>query len=75
MARSKIRASAVLDPAEILDNLINDYINGDLGGDQVLHRVLVTKIDFVGGELEKESDGRVPNPKNSIQGRLTTGRC
>lgn len=41
---------------------------GKLDDSNFLYRVLVTKIDFVGGALESDP----PNPKNSIRGRIVT---
>jgi hypothetical protein len=47
MARSPIRALDIQNPERILHNLINDYVAGKLDGNQVLYKVLVTKIDMV----------------------------
>lgn len=52
--------------------------SGNLDDNNFLYRVLVVKIDNVGGQLEgpqaKIRKDEVPNPKNSIQGRIVTAR-
>lgn len=66
MARRPLNVS---DPEQILENLINDYIEGKLDDSVVLYRALVVEIDHVGGVLEEEP---VPNPRNSIRARIIT---
>jgi hypothetical protein len=72
MPKTPLRPKDVLEPHRVLDNLLNDYIQGQLDDNNFLYRVLVTKIDTIGGQLEKEEDGATPNPKNSIKGRIIT---
>ena len=76
MARSPIRTSEILKPQRVLGNIINDYITGRLDSNNFLYRVLVVKVDYVGGKLEgpdSETRKNEPsNPKNSIQARIVT---
>jgi hypothetical protein len=66
MARSPITSQDILNPSRILDNMINDYIAGNLDGNNFVYRVSVVKIDMEGGKLETDP----PNPRNSIRGRV-----
>jgi len=70
MARSPITQQDILNPSRLLDNMINDYIAGKLDGNNVIYRVSVTKVDMEGGKLRKDP----ANPRNSIQGRIVSGR-
>lgn len=47
MPRSKLKANDILRPSGILDNLINDYVSGELDDSQNLYRAVVIKIDHV----------------------------
>jgi hypothetical protein len=61
----------IQDPARIQNNVVNDYISGELDGYGVIHRAIVVRIDPVGGELptpDKPEDP--PNPPNSFLGRI-----
>lgn len=47
MPRAKIRPNDILQPQKILDNLLNDYISGELDETQNLYRAIVVKVDNV----------------------------
>lgn len=62
-------------PWRILDKLINDYIEGRLGGEPPIEQVAVLQIDNEGGKLAGPNTDRpdqVPNPRGSIVGRVMT---
>lgn len=64
--RSRIRPNDLYSPDKILSNLINDYINGKLSDNKVLHRAIVLAVDSSGGQLEDSP----PNPKNTIRAKI-----
>ncbi len=60
-------------------NLLNDYVEGRLGGiERVLHKVAVLEVDVVGGKLAGPASGdgkrskEPPNPPGSFVGRIIT---
>jgi len=68
--RKSIRTKDLIYPSRILDNLVNDYINGALDDYNFLFRALVVEIDTIGGQLSDE--GEFKNPPNSIKARILT---
>ena len=79
MSRSPIRQKDIENPERILSQIINDYIQGRLGGvDRVIHKASVVEIDHVGSKLAgpnsvgSRRSSEPPNPKGSIVARLVT---
>jgi hypothetical protein len=69
--RRPIRAKEILSPDRIFNNLLKDYVDGNLDDYDFLYRASVVSIDMVGGQFEQDP----PNPKNSIRARvITNGR-
>ncbi len=71
--RDSIRQKDLELPWRILDKLINDYIEGRLGGGPAIEMVAVLEIDSEGGKLAGPTTDRpeqVPNPRGSILGRV-----
>jgi len=64
MSRRIITEREVNNPELILDNLIADYLEGNLDQNKFLYRALVKEIDHEGGRFSENP----PNPKNSIKG-------
>lgn len=67
-SRRPIRTKEIQNPERILNNLLKDYVDGNLDDYTFLYRASVVKIDTLGGVLETDP----PNPKNSIQARIIT---
>lgn len=63
-----IRSKDLINPERIMDNLINDYLEGALTAYDFLFRAVVYKVDKKGGQLAKDP----PNPKNSIVAKIIT---
>jgi hypothetical protein len=66
-------------PERIINNMINDYVSGELDDNTFLYRAIAVKIDQIGGQLEgkaakvnPDSNNISPNPKNSIQARVVS---
>lgn len=73
--RNSIRWKDLELPWRILDKLINDYIEGRLGGDSPIEVVAVLEIDNEGGQLAGPGTDRTeqtPNPRGSFLGRVIT---
>src|SRR6478672_2576590 len=68
--RRLIRQNEILNPDQILSNLINDYVDGELDDKVFLLRASVVEIDTVGGQFETDP----PNPKNSIRAQVISQR-
>ena len=63
--RRKITQYEMRNPDKILSNLINDYVEGVFDDYRWLHRAVVLRIDYIGGQFETNPD----NPKGSIIAR------
>jgi len=76
MTRRPIRSKDSQNPERILNNIINDYVGGRLGGvDQTILKVAILKIDNVGGQLAGPGTPREdepPNPRGSFVGRIVS---
>ncbi len=66
--RRQISPEDLLHPENVMDNLINDYIEGALDDSRVFFRASVVAIDHVGGQFED----RPKNPKGSVKARVIT---
>lgn len=63
-----IRSKDLINPERLMNNLINDYLEGALTAYDYLFRAVVYKVDKKGGQLSKDP----PNPKNSIMAKIIT---
>jgi hypothetical protein len=76
MSKRTLTSADLDEPSRVLNNLINDYIEGYLDDYTFLLRAVVVAIDHEGGKLEGPepgSNGRkdtTPNPRNSIKARV-----
>jgi hypothetical protein len=68
--RTIIRDKDVRDPSRLHNNIINDYVAGNLDESQFLHRAVVIEIDHKGGKWKDDPDQPAPNPPNSFRGRV-----
>jgi len=58
----------ITNSGNILNNLINDYIEKQLDSNEFLRRAVVVDVDTLGGQLVRE--GESLNPKNSLVARV-----
>lgn len=75
MSRNPIRNKDIEDPGRIFNNLLKDYVAGNLDSTRVLYRATVIKIDTVGGALSGPGTNNTElpaNPKGSVQARVIT---
>lgn len=71
--KTRISDKDVQSPDRLQNNLVNDYISGDLDEYGVIHRAVVVKIDTEGGQLPNPDKPEEPlNPPNSFLGRIIT---
>jgi hypothetical protein len=69
--RRRLTSKVIENPSEVLQNMINDYLEGNLDDYSFLHRAVVVSVDYIGGQLENDPENP-PNPPNSIKARIIT---